>query len=147
MKFYNHKQKRELENKIRSAWGATIKFEEVMEGGKGKLWWVSSDVQRVTLRRVRVESLGNYFGRIDKHGKLRLSVEGAMKVGPSAKENVVELTDKELEEWLRGINLSKQTGKTGYVILKHGKDFVGCGKAYSKGTLNHVPKERRIKNL
>jgi NOL1/NOP2/fmu family ribosome biogenesis protein len=91
--------------------------------------------------------VGNYFGRIDKRGELRLSIEGSMKTGPLAIRNVVELNDKELGEWIRGINLDKRTGMKGYVMLKHGKDFVGCGKAYSQGILNHVPKERRIKNL
>lgn len=147
MKFYNKKQKRELEKRVSKVWGAVIEFEEVLEGGKGKLWAASKGVQKANLRRARVESVGNYFGRIDKRGELRLSIEGSMKVGQLATRNVVELSDKELEEWIRGINLDKQTGMNCYVILKHGKNFVGCGKAYSQGILNHVPKERRIKNL
>ena len=107
---------------------------------------VSKDIRKLDLH-FRTENIGIYFGQIDKRGELRLSIEGAMLVGPTAKKNVVELNDKELEEWIRGINLDKKTGKQGYLILKHGGNFVGCGKAYSEGILNHVPKERRIKKL
>ena len=147
MRFYNKKQKKELEKQIEKTWGAQIKINEIIEGGKNKLWHVSEDVKKIRTGRLRVETIGNYFARYDKRGELRLSIEGSMKVGPYAKRNVVRITEKELGEWIRGMNLDKKVENKGYVILKYENNYVGCGKAYSKGILNHVLKNRRIKKL
>ena len=142
MRFQNRKQKKELENKVMQNWGAKISVSEVVQNNKGKLWIVSKDVAKIRLDRVRIESIGMYFGRYDKRGDLRLSVDGSMIVGPLATKNVEEISMDETEKWVRGLDLYKKTGKQAYVILKNGDDYVGCGKAYSKGILNHVPKER-----
>ena len=112
-----------------------------------KLWLVTKDVSKINVDKLRLETIGVYFARYDKRGDLRLSIEGTMMVGSKAKKNVVEINDKELYEWVRGIDLDKIIDDFGYVILKHGKNFVGCGKAFSNGILNHVPKNRRIKKL
>ena len=147
MRFYNNKQKKELEKHVEQTWGAQIKVNEIIEGGKKKLWHVSEDVKKIRTTKLRLETMGTYFARYDKRGELRLSIEGSMKVGPYATKNVVRLTEKEMNEWIRGINLDKKTGKTGYVLLEYENNYLGCGKAYSEGILNHVPKNRRIKNL
>ncbi|MBR9678929.1 MAG: hypothetical protein GON13_01560 [Nanoarchaeota archaeon] len=147
MKFYNNKKKKELETRVEQTWGAKIKVNEIIEGGKNKLWHVSEDVKKIRTRNLRIETMGTYFARYDKRGELRLSIEGSMKVGPYATKYIVRITEKEMNEWIRGINLDKKTENKGYVILKYENNYVGCGKSYSEGILNHVPKNRRIKNL
>ncbi len=147
MKFLNKKEKEELKAKIRNSWNAEIEIEEIAMSGEKKMWLVSRQAAIANTQKLRMESIGSYFAKYDKRGDLRLSIEGSIIVGPKAKKNVVELTDKELALWVRGINLDTKTGIEGYVILKKGKDYFGCGKAFEKGILNHVPKERRIKNL
>jgi len=147
MMFLNNKQKKEFEKEIEDSWGAKIDFEAVMMTGSSKYWLLTKEVGNVNKDKMRIESMGNYFARRDKNNQIRLSIEGSQVIGPISKKNVAEISDKDLHLWLRGQNIDIKTGFNGYVILKHGKDYVGCGKAYEKGVLNHVPKERRIKNL
>ena len=55
-------------------------------------------------------------------------------------KNIVELDKKEAELWSMGNDLDKKLKVYGFVILKHKKDFIGCGK-YKEGKIfNYVPK-------
>ena len=95
MRYYNSKQKRELQKNIDKSWGATIELNEIIVGGKNKLWHATKTVKKINTQRMRVETLGVYFGKYDKRGDLRLSIEGSQKIGPNAVKNVVEIDDKE----------------------------------------------------
>jgi NOL1/NOP2/fmu family ribosome biogenesis protein len=84
---------------------------------------------------------GIYFGRIEKDG-LRLSIEGSYLVGREARRGVVEIDEEKAIKWMRGEDIEGDA--TGYVILKWGSYFLGCGKGDGKLIRNFIPKERRI---
>jgi len=62
-------------------------------------------------------------------------------LGSQATKNIVEV---DREEWMTGRDLEINSEYRGYVLIKSGRDFLGCGKMTSKGLLNYFPKSRRI---
>ncbi|WP_175059752.1 hypothetical protein [Thermococcus sp. 2319x1] len=84
-----------------------------------------------------------YFGKIESDG-IRLTIEGSFLVGPKATKNVVEVDEEEMKLWLSGEDLKTSTETRGWVILKWGFYYLGCGKSKDGIIKNYVPKERRI---
>ena len=112
----------------------------------GKIKILNKQVLSLNLEGLRVENVGLYFARWD--GKeVRLSIEGSQIVGKKAKKNVLELSEDEAMEWMRGKNLEvgERSVEEGFVILKHKDDFLGCGRYKNGRILSFVPKWRRIK--
>ena len=106
------------------------------EGGSGRFY-----AYRECELEVEEFASGVYFGKLEKDG-FRLSVEGCYLVGGSATKGVVEVDRGQAERWMRGEDLEIEAG--GYVILRWGGYFLGCGKAKGGKVLNYLPKERRI---
>ena len=46
---------------------------------------------------------------------------------------------------MKGHELPIKTGKHGFLIMKHGEDFLGTGKASEEKIGNFIPKNRRLK--
>lgn len=109
---------------------------------KNKIYLVSKDVGKIDTDKLRVTAVGMYFGEW-KHNELRFSIEGSQLLGPLATKNVVELSDSERDEWLKGEELEKIEGE-GFVLIKHKTDFLGSGKSKEGKILNFVPKARRL---
>lgn len=130
---------------VNDHWGAVLDLTcgWLFSPKKNKLYLVSKDINKIDVSTLRVTAVGLYFGEW-KNGELRLSIEGAQLVGPLAKKNVVNLSDSEAGDWLKGIDLDKQTEEQGFVIIKHDNDFLGSGKAKDGKILNFVPKARRL---
>lgn len=101
---------------------------------------------------LRVDSAGLYIATLLENGELRLSIEGSQLVGPHATKNILEINDKEFAEWIRGHAIEKETTLKGFVILKRGADWCGCGKPVrdeKTGTIsihNYIPKTRYVRS-
>ncbi len=129
---------------VKDQWGADIDFPWAWyQSTKNDLFVISKDITKIDARKLRINAVGLYLGEYKNH-EIRLSIEGSQLIGPKATMNVVELDDKELRQWLRGEDLIKRTDASGFVILKSGTDFVGCGKVKEGTILNFVPKGRRL---
>jgi len=121
----------------------------LIETGKQKIRGFSGTMTKEEIRELgeiaNVEIIGIYL--IKKERKLRLSLDGSMILKDQISKNVVEIDDEQLELWLRGKNLDIKKENGVYVILTQGtNDFLGCGLSDGKKLINHVPKERRIRN-
>ncbi|MBI4140217.1 hypothetical protein HY485_00100, partial [Candidatus Woesearchaeota archaeon] len=103
-------------------------------------------VDQIDFSKLRINSIGLYFAEF-RNNELRLSIEGSQIIGPKATKNVVELNNDELKQWLRGEDLEKECDENGFVIIKHGNDYLGCGKIKEGKVLNFVPKARRLMNI
>ncbi len=113
-----------------------------LENNKEKIFILSRDYAKIDESKLRINNLGLYFCTREKDG-FRLSIEGCQLVNP--KKNVYGATKEEAEQWISGQNLKiKAAELSGYVILKHKEDFIGCGKCRDNEILNAVPKDRRI---
>jgi NOL1/NOP2/fmu family ribosome biogenesis protein len=143
LKILNKKETKEILNAMRSQWGFEGELEYAfLKTEKGKIYIAKREVFDLDLAKMKINSIGMYFGEM-RNG-LRLSIEGSQLVGPGAKKNVVELNDDEARQWLSGIDIDKESPDDIFVIIRHGDDFIGTGKAKEGKILNFVPKTRRI---
>jgi len=145
----NKKAAEEIIAQMDEQWGAHIEGDyQYLLTAKGRVYIVHKDVAKINFRALRIDAMGLYVAEIKKR-QIRLSIEGSQLVGPKSTKNVVELDKETAIDWLRGadINVDDQAaGKqwSGFLIVKHGADFLGSGKYVDGALLNHVPKARRL---
>ncbi len=149
-KVLNSKEVRALADMVKQQWGCGLSgLSEscgFLEGKTGDIFLISRDIERLDLERLRIDSLGLYFGE-QKNSELRLSIEGSQLIGKAATKNVVEIDDAEFKDWIRGNDLEKSPSDcSGFVIIRHNSDFIGCGRCKEGKILNFVPKARRVAN-
>ena len=144
-KVLNSREVRAIADMVKQQWGCGLDLGcGFLEGKDGDVFLISRDVENLDLEHLRINSLGLYFGQL-RNGELRLSIEGSQLVGKTAAKNVVELNDGEFKLWLRGEDIEKASSDcSGYVIIRHNSDFIGCGKYKEGKILNFVPKARRV---
>lgn len=110
---------------------------------KEKVFIVTRDLDKINIKNIRINSLGLYIAEV-KGEQLRLSIEGSQLIGPHATKNVFELSREQLQQWFKGEDIKVEGVFEGFVILKHGNDYVGSGKFKEGYILNFVPKARRL---
>src|SRR3989344_4645457 len=145
LKILNSKEIKEIYKLIEKQWSAKIKLDcGFLRNNKNRVFIVSRDISKIDVSKLRINSAGMYFCEL--YGdEVRLSIEGSQIIGPKASKNVVELNDEETRNWLKGEEIEKEcSGCKGFVILKHGKDFMGTGKYARNKIFNYVSKTRRI---
>ena len=144
LEILNKKKVKEIINQIKTQWGCDFSPDFVyLRNPKGKIYIINRDIEKIDTAQLKIDSVGMYFANL-KDEKIRLSIEGSQLVGPKANKNIVELNEKQKEEWLRGEDIEKQTNCSGFVIIKHKNDYMGCGKIKEERILNFYPKTRRI---
>lgn len=147
-KFLTSKEKKEILKQIEERWGAypeILKEQVLVRSAKNKLYLITRDIEKVPFDEFRINSIGLYI--IDlKDADIRLSIEGSQLIGPVATKNVIEINEAEPGQWFKGEDIEKEGG-SGFIILKHGEDYVGSGKAKEGRILNFVPKTRRFGQL
>ncbi|MBT3395450.1 hypothetical protein HOA59_02865 [archaeon] len=109
---------------------------------KNRVYIITRDYANFDLTNLRLNHTGIYFCTVEKDG-VRMSIEGSQMVGKLAKKNVVEIDSDHLDLWVTGNDLWLD-GNEGYVLIKSGGDFYGCGKGLSERIMNFIPKSRRI---
>lgn len=96
-------------------------------------------------REIRIENIGLYFAKYENNNEIRLTLDGVQLLKNQITKNIVELNDRQANEWLMGNDLDIQTNP-GWKILKHNNELLGCGKSTGERITNFMPKERRIKS-
>ncbi len=133
-----------LLEKMRQQWDASLSLDFVfLSSSSGRVYVARKESFGVDLSKLKVDSLGLYFGTLEKDG-LRLSIEGSQLVGPSAGKNVLDLDDPQARLWLSGSDVETGSGTAGLVIVRHGRDYLGCGRQKGGVLRNFYPKSRRI---
>jgi NOL1/NOP2/fmu family ribosome biogenesis protein len=142
----NTREIKEILTILKKQWGFNEKLNYVfLRNAKGKIYIVNKDINRIELEKMRIDSIGLYFGE-QRNGTIRLSIEGSQMIGQYANKNLIELTEKETDEWLKGENITfKNKEGNAFVILKNGTDILGCGRHKEGKIHNYVPKERRLR--
>ncbi len=111
---------------------------------KNKIYLINKGIADISLENLRINSLGLYFGEMND-SEIRLSIEGSQLIGNQCTKNILELNEAEAKDWLKGIDLEKESDNRAYLLLKYNNDFLGCGKSINNRLLNFVPKNRRLK--
>lgn len=127
--------KEEINKLLRKQFGVEVDL-EFKEMGKKRIY-----VYRKCSLDMSAKHEGIYFARMEKDG-LRLSIEGSFIVGRNAKKGVIEVNREDAIRWMRGEEI--ESNITGYVIVRHGNYFLGCGKGNGHKILNFIPRDRRI---
>lgn len=148
LRILNSREKKDINRKVIDQWGCEFDKEMVfLMSNKNKLYIADSGIANIDTEGMRVDNLGLYVATVDDKG-IRLSIEGSQILGPKAIKNILEVDEAAMRQWFRGNDLQKEKigskDVSGFVILKHKDDFIGCGKMTEKGLLNFVPKTRRI---
>jgi len=142
LRILNSREKKEVMKLINNQWDSDFSPDVLLESNNGKIYLVSRGMANIEWNNLNIDRVGLYFARL-KDNKVRLTIEGSQLVGPSAKKNIIVIDDSQLKSWFRGEDLDGKFNGEGFVLLKHGVDFVGCGKVTSEKLLNFVPKARR----
>lgn len=147
LKILNNREIKEILEMIENQWGAKVKLDYgLLKNNKNRVFVISKDIAKIDISRLRLNSVGMYFCEIDKKD-IRLSIEGSQIIGLKSTKNVVELNEEETKRWFRGEDLEKECNDcSGFVILKHNKDFLGNGKYVNGKILNYMGKNRRVKS-
>lgn len=158
LKILNKKESFAIFDEINEQWDSKIDLSSrfvLMQNSKDKYYIANRDVFDFPLEKLRISRIGLYFGELQRDG-FRLSIEGAEIVGKSAQKNVIELSDEQVEEWIRGkdVELGKREELTqkysGFLIIKNNSAFYGCGKYkisedFARASIiNFYPKIRRV---
>ena len=146
LKILNTKEIKHIHSMLEKEFGFHKKLDYVfLMNNKNRLYMINKDFSKIDSSKIRINSMGMYFGET-RDGEIRLSIEGSQLIGKDCSKSILELSDKEAREWLKGIDLDKELDDKGYVLIKHNNDFLGCGKAVEKKVLNFVPKNRRLRS-
>lgn len=128
-----------LNEKVRSAvrrqFGADLPNAKYLMNSEGKVFMFTGE-----LPHLNYDKAGLYVGTMEQDG-FRPSIEGAQLIRG---RDMIELNLKETLVWMCGISLRKSVGAERYVILRHGRDILGSGKAKQDRILNYLPKNRRL---
>lgn len=91
----------------------------------------------------------------DNGGGLRLSFDAISALKNQITKNILELNDKQAEEFLKGRDvtltndeikeLEDKSETKGFKILKNQGEFIGTGKLVEGRIVNYMPKERRLR--
>lgn len=146
-KFLSSKEKKQYVEKLDSQFGVTELPWLLIETGKDKVRAFSGDLNREDISKIaqlaNIELIGMYLFK-EELGGMRFGFDGSMMVKDWIVKNAVDLSDKQVFEWIRGNNLDVKLSKGVYVV-KHSGDVLGCGMSDGEKLINFVPKERRIR--
>lgn len=152
MKILSRKDAKEIEAMIEDVYGAKEAlrdFTVLVTGKREKIWITHRDVFSIDIDKLRINSIGLYFGRIDLR-KLKMSVEACSIVGPKATKNIIELKEEQLWDFLRGFDVElRDTEEVNneYRLVKYGKEWLGIAKVDNGVLKNALPKSRKIISL
>lgn len=143
LKAMNSKEKKDVINSLKEHFGEFDLGDFLFfRNNEDKIFLLSRKFIELDAGKLRVNNLGLYFCNEEIDG-FRLTIEGARLVNPE--RNVVVLDKQQTCSWMRGedVDVGDKPVK-GYVVLKYGKDILGCGKFKEGKVLNSIQKARRI---
>jgi len=148
MKPLTSTDKKRIINALNEQFGISKLPYLIIQFGKEKLRVYSGNLLKEELyhlnNELRIENIGLYFAKWENDG-IRLTLDGVQLLKNQISKNILELDDKQAEQWLKGNDLDIKTDRS-WKILKHKNEFIGCGKSTEERITNFMPKERRIKN-
>ena len=142
LEILNSKEKKAIISKLKEHFGIkelSLDY-AFFKSNEGKIFLLNNEVSKLNLDKLRINSLGVYFGVFENN--FRLSIEGSQLIGDKITKSIIELEDP--TKWLEGNNVNAD-GENGLKIVKSGKDYLGTGQLKDGVLINYIPKERRIK--
>lgn len=143
----NSGEKKKIIEDLNAKFGITELPWLLVMAGKGKVRAFSGSMTRDEIAKlsydIRIELPGLYILREESDG-YRISHDGLFVFKNLATKNIVDISDKQADEWLRGENIEIDL-EDKWVLLRNKGELIGCGKVKDKKVINYVPRERRVK--
>ncbi len=147
MKPLNSKEIRHLKGLLKEQYGYEEDLSYVFLKKEDNIFLVNKDVERIDLSKLRLNTVGFYFGEL-RHDKLRLSRDGAQMIGPHAKINVFAIDKEQVKAYYRGEDIPHPDAENGvFVILKYGDDYIACGRCKAGVVQNFLSKTYRTESV
>ena len=150
IEIFNSKEKEKLIKELKEQFGINELPFLLLKSGKDKIRSFSGNLSTNEInelaRNSNIETIGIYLLSEEKDGiRLSFSSTNINSIKQQISKNIIELDEKQKNEWLKGRDIFLDNNFHGFVVLKHNDDFIGCGKLSNGRIANFVPKERRIK--
>lgn len=149
LRILNSREKSKIEKKLKEQFGIEKIPGLIAQRGKERLFLFQGNFTADEIKKLEddviIERVGIYFAKIIGE-EIRLSIEGTFLLKEQVKKNIFEIPKEFVEDWMKGKDLQIKTGKRGFLVIKYGNDFLGCGKASEEKIGNFIPKNRRLKN-
>lgn len=149
LKFIKSSEKRQILKELNEQFGISELPYLLFWTGSEKIRAFSGSLSKdeiMTLKSiVPVELIGSYL--LKKESDWRLSLDATILLKNQISKNIIEISDEQSEAWIRGFDLNIKYEDKCSIIIKHGNDFIGCGKSNGEKIFNYVPKERRIRKI
>ena len=152
IRIVNRSEKKEIARMLEEQFGINEIPGEIVAIGRERLFLFLGSLEEEGIKKLEsitiIERVGAYFAKItDDKGvrRIRLSIEGTQMLKKQIKKNILEISEKDAEEWMKGHELYIKTGKRDFLIMKHNDDFLGTGKASENKIGNFIPKSRRLR--
>lgn len=130
----------------------TLSGKEKIRGYTGSL--TTDEIMKLN-NEIGFELIGLYLFH-DYHDELRLSFDAINALKDQITKNIIEISDKHAEDFLKGrdVSLNKEEFEKlkdkkeefGFKVIKNKEEFIGMGKLTQEGRIvNYMPKERRLR--
>lgn len=144
--FFTASDKKKLLSDLKEKFGIDKLPYLFVETGKEKIRAFSGSMTKEEIigldSMARVELIGLYICKYDLD--LRLSFDATQMLSSQIHDKIIELTETQLDDWMRGLPLDIPCAE-GSWIIKYKDDFVGCAYSNGKSIYNYVPKERQVR--
>ena len=141
------KDKKKIVEQLNKQYGINELPYLIIQFGKEKLRLYSGSLSKEELikldNQINIENIGLYFAKFENN-EIRLTLDGTQLLKNQITKNILNINDQQALDWLKGNDLNIQI-ESGWKILKHNNEFLGCGKSTGEKISNFVSKERRIK--
>lgn len=148
LKIFSENEKQELVGKLNEQFGIKEIQGTITMFGVERMFLFQGDlsVKEIQLLQnlIHIERVGIYFAK-EQNNEVRLTIDGVHLLQNQITKNILEINEKQLQEWLHGNELNLDTNLRGFVVIKCENDFVGTGKASQGKITNFIPKNRRLK--
>lgn len=149
IKILNQSEKKKIEERLNEHFGIKEIPGKIIMMGAEKLFFFTGEIDEDKIERIKetapIEKIGVYFAKVINE-EIKLTIEGTQILKEQIRKNIFEINKEQAEEWMMGRELGISTGMKGFIVIKHGEDLLGCGKASENKITNFIPKSRRLKN-
>lgn len=144
LRFLKSKEVKDILRIIESQWGCKSELDHnFLISTKGDIFLINRDIEKIDFEKLKINNLGLYFAKY-RNNEIRLSIEGSQIIGPNAKKDVLELSEEQIKNYIKGEGIEVKKEDSGFLLIKNNDDFFGCSKIKNNRLLNFFPKARRI---
>jgi NOL1/NOP2/fmu family ribosome biogenesis protein len=148
IRFIKSSEKKKMTSQLKKKFGISNLPFLLIESGKEKIRGFTGHISKEEILDLslltNIETLGLYLMRKESENDIRLTIDATHLLKNQITKNIVEISDTQLHDFIRGNNIEMQAPQ-GNIIIKNNDDLIGGAKSNTEKVFNYVPKNRRIK--